>query len=230
MSTTAITVNVELETKALAILERVPTLQITSQNAYDAACSCLRDEILPSKNAVIAELGAAKEKTFAAHKDACDRYNRFVKPWVSAETGYKLAIGNWEIEQERVRQEEQRRLDTEAHKREEEDRLEAAAAAQEGGATEEEVDAILEEQLPVAAAVATPTFQRAEGIFTRESWRGEVTNKMLLVKFVAANPHFLNLLDVNGPALNALAKAQRTLMNVPGARAVRETSVAARTK
>jgi hypothetical protein len=57
------------------------------------------------------------------------------------------------------------------------------------------------------------------GASVRENWKCELTNKLELVKFVAANPSFLNLVDFNQTAGNQLAKAQKSGLRIPGLRA-----------
>ena len=62
-----------------------------------------------------------------------------------------------------------------------------------------------------------------ESVSTRTIWRAELTDKLALVQHVAANPHLVHLLEVYMPAANAMARAQREAMSIPGLVAVSET-------
>jgi uncharacterized protein YjbK len=53
-----------------------------------------------------------------------------------------------------------------------------------------------------------------------------VTNLLNLVKFVAKNPHFIGLLQINQTALNQQAKALKDSMNIPGVQVVNNKVVA----
>jgi hypothetical protein len=61
---------------------------------------------------------------------------------------------------------------------------------------------------------------KTEGVYTQRRWSAEVIDKMELIRFVAANPHFSHLLEVNTKEANALARAQNESMNIPGLRAI----------
>ncbi len=69
---------------------------------------------------------------------------------------------------------------------------------------------------------------KASGIATRGTWKAEVVSKVELIAFVASNPQFLHLVDVNQSALNQLAKVMKSEFNVKGAQAYEDKTVAAR--
>ena len=66
---------------------------------------------------------------------------------------------------------------------------------------------------------------KLEGTHIRTNWEAEVTDKMELIVFVAANPVFSHLLDVSMKESNKLAKAQKQNMVIPGLRAVSSETV-----
>ena len=78
-----------------------------------------------------------------------------------------------------------------------------------------------------AAVVTTTTVAAPDTKGSRAPWKGKCTNKMALIKFIANNPAFENLIEVNASALNALAKAQKQAMAVDGCTAYQEHSIAA---
>jgi hypothetical protein len=127
-------------------------------------------------------------------------------------------------EQERIRREEQRRLEEEARKRAEEEQLAAAIAAEAAGATAEEVEAIVNETPPAPIPIAAPRVQRVAGISTPETWSAEVTDSAAFMRWAVASGQFA-LLEIRMPALNAMARAQRNTMQIPGVRAVSSRGV-----
>ena len=89
-------------------------------------------------------------------------------------------------------------------------------------------------QAAVAAAVVSAPVVAATtkvaGTTIRRIWKGRCVDKPRLVAFIAANPGYLSLLDVNDSQVNALAKAMEDRLGtaVPGLEAYQETQVANR--
>lgn len=218
MSTTQVP---EIETKILTLRTSAEALVITNQRTYDGVSSFLSHVIVPLRKQIVETFAPIKAKTYAAWKEAVAQEKKHLDPVDVAERLLKGKIAVWEQEQERLRQVEQRRLEAEARRREEDERLESALAAECGGCPSEEIEAIIDTPSPPIAVVAPRTFQRAEGISTRENWTAEVVNKQALDQFVATHHEFGNLTVPNTTALNQLARAQKGLLNIPGVRAVR---------
>jgi hypothetical protein len=110
---------------------------------------------------------------------------------------------------------------------EEADRLKLAEEAERLGATAEQVTEILDapiyipEPEPIAAPVfvaptVAPTFQKAAGLSAHWSYSAKVVNLAELVKAAAITPHFLQYLQVNEVAINALARASKDAFTLPG--------------
>ncbi len=91
-----------------------------------------------------------------------------------------------------------------------------------------QANVIAQEASAMNAPVTVAAPSKVSGISMRETWKAEVTDKEALVKFIATNPHLLNLVDVNNSAVNQMAKAMKGNLNIPGVRAYAEKSVAAR--
>lgn len=77
--------------------------------------------------------------------------------------------------------------------------------------------------VPVVAQAATVT-----GISTRATFKAECTDLLALVKFIAVNTQYVNLVKANDTAINQMAKAQQAAMKVDGVRVYEEKSIAAR--
>lgn len=80
----------------------------------------------------------------------------------------------------------------------------------------------------VTAAPVATSITKAAGASMRKNWKAEVTDKAALIKHVAANPHLVNLLDVNDSALNKMAKALELNLNLPGVRPWNDVGLAVR--
>jgi hypothetical protein len=130
-------------------------------------------------------------------------------------------------EQRRLRREEQHRLEEAARKAAEEEQLAAAIAAEKAGASPAEVDAIANETPMVPMPVAPPRVQRVAGVSTATNYSAECIDKAAFLKWALAFRQY-GVIDVNEPALNALARSQRDSFNVPGCRLVKKTGVRTR--
>ena len=141
-------------------------------------------------------------------------------PLKEARTNIKKLMSDYDQKQERLRQEEQRRLEVEARRQEEERRLQDAILAEELGETEE-ASAILEEPVQVAPVIvpkATPKLPG--GPVYREVWSAQVTDIKALCKAVADGRVSKECVQANMPALNKMATALKRTMNIPGDQAV----------
>lgn len=80
----------------------------------------------------------------------------------------------------------------------------------------------------VMAPTVAPVVPKTKGIATVEKWKARVTDKSLLIAFVAANPQYGELLTVNDSALNAQARSLKGNLQIPGVEAYPEQSLSAR--
>lgn len=178
----------------------------------------------------------------AALKAARDLFRSPEDELTEAEGLYKRSMTGYADEQERIRQEEQRRLDAAAD-RERQRQLEIAqraeaqaAAARAAGDTAkaEKLEQKAEARHETAAAVVAPIAQReaprVAGIATRENWSAVVTDFKALVQAVAAGTVPLMALEPNTKFLNNQAKAMKRELSYPGVSAARETVMAAGSK
>lgn len=154
---------------------------------------------------------------------------------------------------EEVARKERERIEAEAREaqrvaQEEADRIakEAAAAAAAGDAAKaEQLQAQAQETVAAGAQLAQDIAMTAElvtaapvpiasaapkvsGLSTRKNWKARCTDKMALIRFVAAHPEHQHLLEVNQSALNQLAKAQKDAMRIEGVEAYPDEVMSAR--
>jgi colicin import membrane protein len=78
----------------------------------------------------------------------------------------------------------------------------------------------------VQLAMATP---RLSGISSKSTWRAEIVDMAVFVRYVAEHPEWIHLVEVNSAALNGLARSQKSALTIPGVKVVEEKQVAART-
>lgn len=180
------------------------------------------------------------KRAMLTYQDEQEKKRRQEEARLRAEAEKKAAEERARIEAQRKADEERARLET---ARLEEERQAAIAKGDTVAAAKTEAkiervaevaeikDASAEQQAaavyiaPVVPTFAAPT---VKGVATKGTWKGEVTDKLALVKFVAANPQFLNLLDPATKEINAIAKALKANANIDGVRVFEEKSIASR--
>ena len=215
---------VEAETAPVVHAARALTVATVEQHA--AGLDVLK-RIAGSERKVKEFFREPKEAAHRAHRSICDRESSLLKPLAEARLIVGGKLGTFEAEQRRRAAEEQRRLQEEARKREEERALQDAIAAEADGATEE-AEAILEKPVIAPVIHVAPQIAKAEGVSARKTYRAEIVDKAALVAYVAAHPEWIGLLEANLPALNGLARSQRTALAIPGVRVVEEQGYAVR--
>lgn len=108
------------------------------------------------------------------------------------------------------------------------EKLEARAEkASEKGQTEK-ADNLIEQSLSVHTPVALHHKPKVTGVSTTTTWYAEITDKMTLIKAVAAGHAPMAFLDVNMKVLNAQAKALKSEMIIPGVKATSKKGISSR--
>jgi len=209
-----------LEQTALALRGEIQVLRITDQASYDLAAAKFEAAAYLEKQ-ITEHYAPLKQRAHEAHKAICSAEKEMLAPVQKDKSTLSRMIGVWDAEQERLRAEEQRRLEAEAAARAEEEQLEAAIDAERHGADAEEIETVLSSPAPMTRVSAAPTYNKT--VPTRENWGAENFSLITLVKAAAQNPAaYLCYLQANEPALNAAARSQKNLFNVPGCKATRE--------
>jgi hypothetical protein len=211
--------------KALSMPDQARAVTITSPDSYQRACDflkgvkALREEIAETFDPHI-------KRAYDSHRALCAEKKDAEAPLAEAERIVKTALVAWDTEQERIRLAEQRRLEAEAKRQEEDRRISEAEYLSDQGAIDE-ADALLDAPIDVPVVAIAPTTPKVSGIAYRETWSAKVTDLHALVKFVAANPSHLGLLQASLPALNAQARSLKAQMRIPGVQAIATKDVAA---
>jgi len=125
----------------------------------------------------------------------------------------------WLEAAEAKRQEQQKRLEAEEAKRREESLLAQAEAAERAGDSVT-AEAILNQSM-VATPIVLPRPERVAGVAHVERWKAEVTDFRALVVAAVQRPDLMACLRPDQSVLDAMARAQKGVMNIPGVRVVK---------
>jgi hypothetical protein len=160
----------EVETKSLTIIDQAKAVIVRDHETYTAAGTLWKsigDMIKEVKDTFDPICDAA----FAAHRAATSKRAKYLDPLTKAYKDVKKLMSDYDLEQERIRQAEQRRLEEISRKEEEERRLMEAIAAEEAlkaaGMTKQEAaqeaTAIMEEPVSVAPVVVQKSTPKLQG-------------------------------------------------------------------
>ena len=159
------------------------------------------------------------KKAHELHKGLVAQKKQFTDRLDRAEAAGKAAMTRYDAEQERIREAERRRLqaiaDEEARK--ERERLEKEASRL-------KTPELREARLEAAAAVVAPTVQIAPIVKTE----GEASRKLWKARVVDINQVPREYMVVNQQALDAMARATKGAVAIPGVEIYSETSMAIR--
>lgn len=154
-----------------------------------------------------------KKAAHEAHKAITVREGDVIKPLRDSLAILRGGLSGYQREQERLGAIERARIAAEERQREDDRRLAEAEALERAGESEEAEAVIV---APVVHAPAPVVAPKVAGVNFRETWKAEVVSKAALIKAAAANPALINLLDINQSACDALARAQKEHLNLPG--------------
>lgn len=216
-----------LLSSAEQLLAVAQSYRIDSPEVYEAAAADLQE--------IKGKLKALEEKRVAitkplnrAIKAVNDLFRKPKELLEQAEALIKRAMSAYDQEQERKRREEQARLEEEARK--ERERLEAKAREAEEKGQIEKAEALRESANAVVAPIVSPATEapKVTGIATRGLWKARVTDKAALVRhIVAERPDLLSLIEIDASALNAMARAQKSALSLPGVEVYEHKIIAA---
>lgn len=206
------------ETEALTLAQQAGELRIHDQQSYDQGMHFL-EGVRHFRRQLDAEYDPLIHTTNQAHNQAIALKRRIEKPAIQAELIVKQRKVGFDLEQRRIQDEEQRRREAEAKRIHEESVLKQAEHAEGLGMPRATVDAILD-QPDIAPPPAAPPMHRIDKrVYTRNVWKGEITDMKALIAAAASGKAPPTLLQGNQTAINALAKSLRDTMDIPGLRA-----------
>jgi hypothetical protein len=89
----------------------------------------------------------------------------------------------------------------------------------------EEMRAVLEQPIVMPAIQIAPTYERASGVSIAKRYKAEVFDIKLLAAAVGRGEAVVNLIEANQSALNAMARASKGSIKIPGVRCVEDSTV-----
>jgi hypothetical protein len=167
-----------------------------------------------------------KQRARAAWQGLVDEEKKLLQPAQEDEKKLKAELVVYDTAQEQLRLAEERRLQEEARQREEQRRLDEAAAMEREATRLGDADLQRQAEELVNEPVETPAVQLASyvpkvgGLSYRTTYSGKVVDPKKLIKFIAKNLQYLNLVNWNQTAINQLARAQRENLKIDGLQVV----------
>jgi hypothetical protein len=207
-----------VQASSTEIVEAAKAMTIGSKDEHGQALGLLAD-LKKSKRGVEALFAESKAAANAAHKAITGLERKLVAPIDDAIGILTPRISGWETEQYHLARRAEEEARAAAIKQEEDRILEDAAAAEKAGDKALAAEIIAQ---PVEAPMVTvaPDTAKLAGVTGRVTWSAEVTDLMALIRHVAAHPDLLHLLMPSMVSLNAMARAQKEALKLPGVRPV----------
>ena len=175
-------------------------IEVVDQPSF-ALANGLIARLQTQKKKVIDFFADSKKKAAEAHKAICNAEKAMLTPVDTRINALKCATTRWyAAEQARIAAEEEKR------RKEAEDMARLAAEAEESGDTDVAQEAVIEATLAQASVTVMP---KVEGTSMRAVWKAVVTDPDKVPR---------EYLIVNQSALDALAKATKGSITIPGVR------------
>ncbi len=156
-----------------------------------------------------------KRLAHAAHKAITEAEKKLLVPLAEARNAVTRQCLLFMAEEKKKAAVEAQRLQEEARKREEEQQLCDAVAAEEAGDAAG-AETIMAAPIAVPVIEVKPQVAEMAGVSTRVYYRCKVVNLLELVKYVAANPHEIALLEPAETMLRKRAESMRDGFRLPG--------------
>ena len=199
----------EVDQKALTVIEQARSVIITDSPSYTRAGE-LWKAITDMKKQVDESFKPIILKAHQAHKEALAQRAKIFDPLDKAGRSVKTGMESYDREQERIRQEEERRLREIARQEEEERQLAEALEAERNG-DKEEMEVILEAPIyvpPVIVPKTTPKLQG--GPVYRTIWQFRITDAQKIPRAY---------LMPDEVKIGGVVRALKEATNVPGVEA-----------
>jgi len=208
----------EIEKKAGVLLEKAYDFVIQTGPEYESAGEFLKT-IKKLQKEIDSTFDPIVSSAHSTWKEALSAKKKHSEPLALAEKVVKEKAGDYLATEEKRRQEEEARLRVEAEKKAKEEQLARAVEAEDMGATEEDVQEVLQEHIPIAPIVVQKSVPKVQGISQRSSWKFRVTNKKAL-------PEEYKM--ANEKTIGAVVRSQEGETRIPGIEIWEEKGLAVR--
>ena len=184
-------VNEKVKKEALSILNTAKELTIRKESEYINAGN-LRETLKRLESEINKTFDNLIKGAYDHHRSLTAEKKRHFEPIEEARKLIKLAMINWEAEQDRIRKLEQEKIEAANRKKEEDEALRKAHEAEKSG-DKEKADRILNTPIETAPVILPRTTPKIAGHTVRELWDGEVFDILQLVKDIAEGKASLKL-------------------------------------
>lgn len=209
-----------------SLMQLAHELAVTDKGTHEQGLTLLKD-LAGAEKRVVELFKEPKNSAHRLHKFLTGLEGAALRPIQDARAEVSKKVTEFEAEEKRRADEEAKKKAEAARKAEEDRKLREAEEAAKSG-DKQLADEILEEPIETPVIPAAPELAKVDGVVTTSRWKAEVVDPLALVKFIAANPQWIHLVEPVMPQLNSLARAQRQNLKLPGVRAVEERSKAVR--
>lgn len=216
----------DLRKEGLAAVGKAESLSITTVEEQEVAqrswkgIGILEKKVKDRLNPIIDHMNKAKKGLTTLRAE-------LLGPFANAKRMIERKVGEYErIAWKKAEEEARRRLAEEKKKAEEAQELAALQAEEEG--EKELADEIISEPVNVPSVPIEPDVAKTEGVSSRKTWHGEVTDMKKLVQYIAKNPEWIHLVEPATTAINGLARSMKGVLNIPGIKAVKTSSLVGR--
>lgn len=203
------------------LAERARALVVSDQDSHATALESIK-ALRGVEKKLEEHYEPTRKALDTAKKELLRARDSMIAPFAEARGIVDRAASEYEREQRRLAEQAEREAREKARREEEERQLRDAIAAEEAGDTQQ-AEAILEQPVEVPVVRVEAPVAKVAGVSARETWAAEITDKLALIRHVAAHPDLVGLLEANMPALNQQARSLKGEMRIPGVRAVATT-------
>lgn len=194
---------------------QVSTFRITNQQEYSTAGEYLKSVKGASKQ--IEDLRMSMTRPLDDSKRRImDFFRRPLEILSKAEDALKRGILTYQQEQERIRREQEARLQAEAERKRQEALKKAEAARAEGKDTK--ADKYEEKANGIVAPVLAPTVEKVSGVTTKKTWKFEILDENLI-------PRQYLIPDL--VTIGKQVRAAGSTIKIPGIRIYEEETISA---
>lgn len=216
----------DLKVQVPAIVTKAKTFSITSAPEYELGAELLKD-IKAARAKADEFFDPGIKAAHEAHKIAVATKKRVTEQLDLAERDLKRTMLAYTAEQERIAEDERRKLQAIADEkaRKEREALEAKARAAKKPETREKYAEAAAAVAPAPVIHVAPAVPKVAGVTVRETWTFEVKDRQAFMEWAAGAKRF-DLLEPNEKMLGAIAKAQKEAASIPGIQFRKEANVA----
>lgn len=204
-----------IKSAVVPVVDRASKMTIRTSGDYEDASEFLK-AVKSTQKRVADYFGPMKQAAHCAWKKITAKEAEAMEPLANAERSVKALMIEWRVEQDRIRNAEQAKLQAEADERARKEReaLEAKAAKMK---TESKRDEYLERAAVVVAPIVTveSSVPNVKGQSIRTTWKARLVSLSALTGIPEGDVR-LSMVTFDQAAANKLAVATKGAMSVPG--------------